>query len=79
LISLFVFSVIVKDKFLSGRVRRNNDNRFGGNNLGQEAPELGLSDNPPPQHDKLDKHHGRRSIEFGLPLDWFEALQVRPL
>lgn len=67
------------DRFPLGRVRKNNDNRFCGSNLVQAVPALVLSENPPPQHGKLGKHHWRRLIEFDLPLDWFEALPMRPL
>jgi hypothetical protein len=67
------------DRYPLGRVRKNNDNRFCGSNLVQAVPALVLSENPPPQHDKLGKHHWRRLIEFDLPLDWFEILPMRQL
>ena len=60
-------------------VRKNNDSHFYGSNLGQAVLALVLSENPPPQNDKLGKHHWRRLIEFDLPLDWLEALPMRPL
>ncbi len=72
-----VFSDRIKDRYLLGRVRKNNDNRFYGSNLEQAAPGLGLSENPPPQHDKLGKHLGQRSNESDLPSDCFEASPMR--
>jgi len=79
LLAIGLFPGSIKDRFLLGRVRKNNDIHFYGSNLGQAVPALGLSENPPPQHDMLGKHHWRRSIELDLPLDWFEALPMPPL
>lgn len=70
---------VVKDRYLSGRARKNSDNHFYGSNLVQAVPALVLSENPPPRHDKLGKHHWRRSIESDLLLDWFETLPMQPL
>ena len=79
MVCYWAYFYVVKDRYLSRRVRKNNDNHFCGSNHGQADPALVPFENPPPLHDKLDKHHWRQSIEFDLPLDWFEALPMRPL
>jgi hypothetical protein len=53
----WAFIYVVRDRYLSGRVRKNIDNRICGSNLGRAVSVLVLFQNPPPQHDKLGKHH----------------------